>query len=82
MNLEFRDGDRVRLIDRYPVRDEYRGREGTVVGDWLNVEENDNIQVHYDFQPEVEKVWSKVSTLIPICDDLDTDKISAFIEDM
>lgn len=81
MGFEFNNGDRVRLIDKYPVRGEYRGRVGTVVGDWSDLEEDSNIKVVYDFRPDIE-TWSEVRTLIPICDDLDTDKISAFIEDM
>jgi hypothetical protein len=81
LNFEFHNGDRVRLIDRYPVRKEFQGQEGTVVGDWLDVEESGEITVLYDFRPECE-VWSDVSTLIQICDVLDTDKIDAFIEDM
>ena len=81
MRFEFRNGDRVRLLDRYPVRKEYQGQEGTVVHDWLNVEGRDDITVVYDFRPDRE-TWSTVDTLIPISDDLDTDKIDAFIEDM
>lgn len=38
-------------------------------------------RVVYDFSPD-EEVWSTVDTLIPICDDLDTDKIDAFIDNM
>lgn len=81
MNFEFRNGDRVRLLDRRPVREEYRGREGTVVGDWSDLQRYSSVKVVYDFSPD-EEVWSTVDTLIPICDDLDTDKIDAFIEDM
>lgn len=81
MGFVYRDGDRVRLIDGYPVREEYQGREGTVVGDWLNVEGCDEITVVYDFKSH-RKTFSRADTLIPICVDLDTDKISAFIEDM
>lgn len=81
MNFEFRNGDRVRLISGYPVREEYRGREGTVVGDWSDLKRHSSVKVVYDFRPDKE-VWSTADTLIPICDELDTDKISAFIEDM
>lgn len=81
MRFEFHNGDRVRLLDRYPVRKEYQGQEGTVVKDWLDVEGHDDITVVYDFRPDRE-TWSEVDMLIPISDDLDTDKIDAFIEDM
>lgn len=81
MGFEFNNGDRVRLIDEYPVRAEYRGRVGTVVGDWSDLEMHSNIKVVYDFRPEAE-TWSEACTLIPIYDDLNTDKIDAFIEDM
>lgn len=81
MKFEFRNGDRVRLIEGDPVREEYQGQEGTVVNDWIDVEEHDDITVVYDFRPDRE-TWSTVNTLIPISDDLDTDEIDAFIEDM
>lgn len=81
MRFDFRDGDRVRLIDGDPVREEYRGQEGTVVGDWPDVEVHEQILVVFDFRQDYE-TWSRADTLIPICDELDTDKISAFIEDM
>lgn len=81
MRFDFRDGDRVRLIDGYPVREEYWGQAGTVVEDWRDVEGHNQILVVYDFRSDRE-TWSRADTLIPICDDLDTDKISAFIEDM
>lgn len=71
----------MRLLDKYPVREEYRGKEGTVVGDWPDVGRFTNIRVVYDFRPDCETL-SPADTLIPICDDLDADKISAFIDDM
>lgn len=81
MGFAFRNGDRVRLIDGSPVREEYQGREGTVVGDWLDVDGDVEVTVIYDFRSGHE-TWSRADTLIPICDDLYTDKISAFIDDM
>lgn len=81
MRFNFRDGDRVRLIAGYPVREDYWGREGTVIQDWPDVNGHDQITVVYDFRQDYE-TWSRADTLIPICDDLDTDKISAFIEEM
>lgn len=71
MNFEFRNGDRVRLIAGYPVREDYWDEMGR--------------SFVYVFRRDYE-TWSRADTLIPICDelddDLDTDKISAFIEEM